>query len=38
VRLVPISPGVVPSPQPPVDAPPPVDDTVGKGIDERITE
>lgn len=37
VRLVPISPVVIASPPQPVDAPPPVD-TVGQGIDERVTE
>jgi hypothetical protein len=37
VRLVPISPVVIPTPQP-VDPATPVVDTVGQGIDERATE
>lgn len=37
VRLVPISPVVIPTPQP-VDPSAPVVDTVGQGIDERATE
>lgn len=37
VRLVPISPGVVPRPTEPVDPSAPVD-TTGQGIDERAHE
>ena len=36
VRLMPISPAIIPTPQP-VDPSTPVD-TVGQGIDERATE